>query len=384
MSDERTTAIRAGVEELGLVARWAKGELPPFVAERYRDWLAAKRHAMMGELLRGVEVRLDPLKRFGWVRSSLVLAAPHAFPDPGAEESGVRIGRVGRMFWIREQGYLERLLRPKIEAVKALCREHGVRVRDWVDQGPLPVRSYAAQSGFGWVGRNGMVITPQLGTYTTLAVLLTDLEVPEVTPHKNRCGSCTRCVPACPTGALLGDGTLDARRCISYWTTQHPGLIPTEMWREMRNWVFGCDVCQEVCPWNAKAEEFWSGYAPEAALAHPDLRTFFSAYPDGREFGLRYDGSAFERAGRGRMARNAVIVLANSGDTAYVPYCRLAANDVDPIVRATAAHGLVRLGDRSAAGQLLGDPVEAVQREARTALAGPSGKHRDRSRTWVQ
>jgi epoxyqueuosine reductase len=374
MSDERMDAIRAAAEELGFVASWAEGELPPFVGERYHEWLAAKRHAMMGELLRGVDVRLDPLKRFGWVRSALVLAAPHAFPDPGADEGGLRLGRVGRMFWVREQGYLERLLRPKIEEIKTACRAQGVRARDWVDQGPLPIRSYAAHSGFGWIGRNGMVITPKLGTYTTLAVLVTDLEVPAVAPPKNHCGSCTRCVPACPTGALLGDGTLDAKRCISYWTTQHPGMISPSMWPAMQDWVFGCDICQEVCPWNGKAEEFWSGYMPEPALAHPDLRTFFSAYSDGHEFDRLYGGSAFERAGRTRMARNAIIVLSNTGDKAFAPYCRLGASDVDPIVRATAAHGLVRLGDRKTAATLLADPDEIVRHEARAAVMDASSE----------
>jgi epoxyqueuosine reductase len=373
MTDERMDAIRTAAEEMGFVARWAAGDLPPFVEERYRHWLAEKRHATMGELLRGVEVRFDPLKRFGWVRSALTLAVPHAFPDPGVEEGGVRLGRVGRMFWVREQGYLERVLRPKIEAVRTVCREHGVRSRDWVDQGPLPIRSHAAQSGLGWVGRNGMVITPELGTYTTLAVLLTDLEVPAAAPHKNRCGSCHKCVPACPTGALLGDGTLDARRCISYWTTQHPGMIPPSIWPQMQTWLFGCDVCQEVCPWNAKAEAFWSGYMPEATLAHPDLRTFFSAYADGHAFERLYGASAFERAGRTRMARNAIIVLANTGDKAFAPQCGLGAADVDPIVRATAAHGLVRLGDRKAAAQLLADPDETVRREAAAALTRSLG-----------
>lgn len=369
MIDERADSVRAAAEGLGFIAKWTAGDLPAFVGDRYRRWLAEKRHAQMGELLRGVDVRLDPLRRFGWVRSALVLAAPHAFPDPGADERGLRLGRVGRMYWVREQGYVERLLRPMIEAVKQACRDVGIRARDWVDQGPLPIRSYAAQSGLGWVGRNGMILARGLGTYTTLAVLLTDAEVPATAPHKNQCGSCRRCLPACPTGALLGDGTLDSNRCISYWTTQHPGLIPTGVWDGMRDWLFGCDICQEVCPWNAKAKRFWSGYEPEPELAHPDLRTFFSAYSGGGAFDSLYGGSAFARAGRGRLARNAVIVLANTGDKAYLPYCGFGAGDVDPIVRATAAHGLVRLGGRAEAARLLDDPYDVVRQQAREALA---------------
>lgn len=356
--------VRAVAEELGFIATWAPSELPDFVGARYRRWLAGGNHAMMGELLRGTEVRLDATQRFGWARSALVLALPHAYAEPDRPDDGVRLGRVGRVFWVREQAFVERLARPAIEAVKQALRDAGHRGRDWIDQGPLPLRSHAANSGLGWIGRNGMLISTGLGTYTTLAVLITDVEVEQPVVHADRCGTCRRCDDACPTGALLGDGTIDARRCVSYWTTQHPGLIPFDAWRGIGDWLFGCDVCQQVCPWNGRADSAWSAYTPEAELAHPDLRVLFS----GRAFDPAFAGSAFERAGRSRLARNATIVLANTGDPDQIGLVRHAASDVDPVVRATAASALVCLGDRAGADALLRDPDSAVRAEARVAL----------------
>jgi len=356
--------IRAVAARLGFVAAWAPAALPGFVGERYAGWLAAGRHAMMGELLRGVDVRLDATQRFGWARSALVLALPHAYPEPAVpDDDGVRIGRVGRVFWVREQAFVERLARPAIDAVKQALREAGHRARDWIDQGPLPLRSHAAGSGLGWIGRSGMLVSTALGTATTLAVLLTDVEVEPPAAHPDRCGTCRRCVDRCPTGALLGDGTLDARRCVSYWTTQHPGLVPAEAWAGIGDWVFGCDVCQQVCPWNARAEAAWVRYVPDAELAHPDLRRLLAP-----GFERVFAGSAFERAGRSRLARNALIVLANAGEAGHLPLVRSAAGDADPVVRATAAHALARLGDRAAADRLRGDPDATVAREAAAAL----------------
>jgi epoxyqueuosine reductase len=366
--DPRAQALHDDAEARGFLVAWAPAELPAAARERYDNWIAARRHALMGKLARAVEVRFDAAQRHGWVRSAFVLAAPHAFPDPGAPAGGVRIGRVGRIFWVREQDYIERLVQPHVTELKRVCHELGGRCRDWIDQGPLPLRSHAANAGFGWVGRNAMLLRPRLGSYFTLAALLTSFDAAPARPARERCGSCELCVQRCPTGALLGDGTLDANRCTSYWTTQHPGLIPAERWEGIGDWVFGCDICQEVCPWNTKAEAFWGGYEPEQELAHPDLRGFFSA--SGQPFAPTYLRSAFERAGRGRMARNAIIVLANSGDRVYLPAVRLGAQDIDPLVRGTAAVGLVRLGDRLAASRLLGDPEESVRTQAEAALGG--------------
>lgn len=342
------------------------------------------------------ETRLEPVRRFPWARSVLVLAAPHAYPDPGVPEGGVRLGRVARYAWVRDY---HAMIGPHLEALEALAVQLGVQAKGYVDHGPLSERSYAALGGLGWVGRSAMLMRMGEGTYLTLAVLLTGVGVAPPTPldgpaaqreevspgqingpsvrlvrgafkvgwedvYPNRCGRCTRCVAACPTNALLGDGTLDSGRCVSYWTIEHRGLIPAGLWPSIGDWLFGCDLCQEVCPWNRKAREFWQGFRPEPELAHPDLEEFFSL--SSHAFARRYAGTVFLRPGRTRMARNALIVLANRKE--HLSLVRKAAQDVNPIVRATAARALVSFEDWDRVSALCNDPDPLVAEEARAVL----------------
>jgi len=359
--------LQQEAEARGFLVAWASVELPTLAQERYQQWIAAGHQATMGQLARVLEFRLAPRKRLAWAQSVMILAAPHAFPDPGVLEGGVRVGRVGRLFWVREQEYIRLLIEPHIEELKDLCYKLGGRCKDYIDQGPLSFRSYAALAGLGWIGRNAMLLRSGSGTYMTLALLLTSFEVEPPPLYPNHCGSCTLCVKNCPTGALLGDATLDANRCTSYWTTQHPDLIPVEKWSGIGDWVYGCDICQEVCPWNQKAERFWQGYQPEQELAHPDLADFITLSEV--DFRAKYARSAFERTGRLQLARNALIVLSNTQEQAYLPLIRQGAQDLAPLVRATAAWALVKMGDIRTAETLLKDPKAIVQREARRALA---------------
>lgn len=358
--------LQREAEARGFLVAWAPVALPDSIQEGYRQWIAAGRFATMGGLARALDIRLAPRERLAWARSVMVLAAPHAFPDPGVPEGGVRIGRVGRIFWIREHDFIRRLIWPHIEELKDLCYTLGGRCRDYIEQGPLSFRSYAALAGLGWIGRNGMLLRPARGTYLTLAVLLTNFEVEPPPPHPNRCGECTLCVQKCPTGALIGDGVLDANRCISYWTTKHPGLIPIEVWPGIGNWLYGCDLCQEVCPWNHSAEAFWHEYQPEPELAHPDVTDFLTLSE--RAFRAKYVGSDFERFGRVHMARNALIVLSNTKDSSYLPLIRRGTQDRAPLVRATAAWALARMGNTRPVEKLLEDPDTVVQHEARQIL----------------
>jgi epoxyqueuosine reductase len=363
--DARET-LQKEAEERGFTVTWAPVTLPREVKTRYKQWIANGQQATMGQLMRAVDVRLAPDQRLAWAKSVMVLAVPHAFPDPGIPAGGVRIGLVGRLFWLREQDYTRLLVDPHLEALKDLCYKLGGRCSDYIDQGPLSLRSYAASSGLGWIGRNAMLLNQQNGSYLTLAVLLTSFEV-ELPPfYPNRCGQCQLCVSSCPTGALLGDGTLNAGRCISYWTTQHRDLIPFEMWEGIGNWLYGCDICQTVCPWNRKSEAFWQEYRAEAELAHPDLTDFFLLSE--MELKQKYLRSAFERSGRTHITRNALIVLANTNDPSYLSLIRLAAQDQNPLIRATAAWALLKLGDPQMAAKLLNDPSEMVRREAQQAI----------------
>lgn len=365
-TEPAAVTLQQAAEERGFVVAWAPTDLPSFVVSRYRTWIEEMRQAGMGQLARNVEVRLTPSSRLAWARSALVLAAPHGFPDPGPPPGGVRIGRVGRLFWVREQDYIQRRVQPHLDELKEICHRLGGRCRDYVEQGPLSYRSYGALAGLGWIGRNGMLINQQLGSYMTLAVLLTSFELADASEHPFRCGRCKLCVERCPTGALIGDGTLDANRCISYWTTQHLDLIPFELRESLGDWLFGCDECQSVCPWSPEAIRFWKGYEPDPDLVHPDLTDFLAL--SNHAFAQKYAQSAFERVGRPRMARNALVVLANTRDSGYLPLVRLGCEDPSPLIRATAAWACVRLGGRKDAERLLSDPELLVRGEARQAL----------------
>ncbi len=319
-------------QKRGFLTAWAPVQLPEAVQQRYRAWIAGGSHATMGYLADRVEERLKPVGRFGWARSVLVLAAAHAYPQPQPPVGGIRLGRVARYAWV---GDYHRLIRPHLSALEQEAHQLGLEARGYVDHGPLSERSYAVLGGLGWIGRNAMFMRMGQGSYLTLAVLLCSAEPPELPGnYPGRCGSCTRCVTACPTQALPGDGRLEAARCISYYTLEHRGLIPEVWWPAIGDWLLGCDICQEVCPWNRRTREFWSGFAVRPELAYPDLESFFAL--SGKAFARQYQDTVFARPGRNLLARNALIVLANSANADYLPLIRAAQRDPNPLVQATA------------------------------------------------
>ncbi|GIW32945.1 tRNA epoxyqueuosine(34) reductase QueG [Meiothermus sp.] len=353
--------LTQAAQQQGFLTAWAQVDLPQDTQARYQAWLALGRQAEMAYLNQNLSTRLSPRSRFGWAKSVLVLAAPHAYPPPKRPPGGVRIGRVARYAWVRDYHLL---IQPYLQDLERLAQSLGLQARGYVDTGPFSERSYAVQGSLGWIGRNAMLMRMGEGTYLTLAVLLTSLPPASAGGlYPNRCGICRRCVTGCPTGALLGDGTLDSRRCISYWTIEHRGPIPAELWTGMGDWLFGCDICQEVCPWNRRAQSFWQGFVPEPELVYPNLEDFF--YLSSKAFQRKYAGTVFLRPGRTRMARNALVVLANLGNPDYLPLVRQGARDVNPLVRATAAEALARLGDLGSVIPLLQDPEPLVVGVAR-------------------
>ncbi len=332
--------------------------MPEEAEGRFRRFLAEGRHGGMAYLEREVEARFHPERRFPWARSALVVFAPYAYPDPGVPPGGVRVGRVARYAWVRDYHLL---LGEEMKALEALARSLGVEAKGYVDHGPLPERTLAALTGVGWIGKSGMFLSPAFGVHALIGVLLTSLEVEVFPGHPNRCGRCTRCLAACPTGALLGDGTLDARVCVGYLTVEHKGFIPPEVWPGIGEWLLGCDLCQEVCPWD-RFGRVWPGFRPEPELAHPNLEEFFRL--SGRGFQRKFGDTAFARPGRARMARNALIVLSNLG--LGEDLMGLAAKDPHPLVRRTALHALHRAG--FGVEGFLRDPEEGIRAEALVLL----------------
>ncbi|WP_297854746.1 tRNA epoxyqueuosine(34) reductase QueG [Meiothermus sp.] len=347
--------LTQAAQQQGFLAAWAGVDLPQDAQERFRGWITQGNQAEMAYLTQNLSTRLNPRSRFSWAKSVLVLAAPHAYPPPERPPGGLRLGRVARYAWVRDYHLL---VQPYLQDLERLAQSLGLQAKGYVDTGPLSERAYAVLGGLGWIGRNAMLMRMGEGSYLTLAVLLTSAPSPEERLYPNRCGRCTRCLSGCPTGALLGDGTLDSRRCISYWTIEHRGLIPEEWWAALGDWLFGCDLCQEVCPWNRKARAFWQGFVPEPELAYPNLEDFF--FLSSKAFQRKYAGTVFLRPGRTRMARNALVVLANLGNPDYLPLVRQGSRDVNLLVRATAAEALARLGDLDSVIPLLQDPEPLV------------------------
>jgi epoxyqueuosine reductase len=315
----------------------------------YRDWLAQGYHAGMGYLARAdaKSKRVDPRRIMPETRS-IVVVAMNYYPGEFPAAEGCR-GRVSRYAWGADYHdvILQRLHR-LAEWIDGEVKQR-LTYRAYVDTGPLLERELAQRAGLGWIGKNANLISPKMGSYLFLGELLLDLELkPDAAFADDRCGNCTACLDACPTGALTATRTLDARRCISYLTIEHRGDIPAWIHPLIGDWAFGCDVCQEVCPWNRR-------FAPrtrEHAFnpIHPTLDLVKMLALNEEEFRSRFRATPLWRAGRPGLLRNATVVLGNLGDAAAVPALERALCDPEPMVARHATRALSRLvqdADRS-------------------------------------
>jgi epoxyqueuosine reductase len=218
--------------------------------------------------------------------------------------------------------------------------------RGVVDTAPLLERDFARRAGLGWFGKNTMLLNKRQGSYFFLGALLVNLELTADPPHTaSHCGTCTACLDACPTAAFVAPGQLDARRCISYLTIEHKGEIAPELRAGLGDWLFGCDVCQEVCPWNRKTPP---GAEP-ALQGHPDREKLDLIEVLGlseEAFRRRFRGTALLRTKRRGLLRNAALVLGNTGDAAALPALHRALNDVEPLVREAARWAIEQIEQR--------------------------------------
>ena len=218
--------------------------------------------------------------------------------------------------------------------------------RWYVDDGPMLDRAAAARAGLGWFGKNGNILNPTYGSWLLLGQIITDLPLADDPPLAKTCGQCARCIPACPTDAIVAPYVVDNRRCISYLTIEHKGAIPVELRASLGNWVFGCDICQEVCPVNRKATATGDPNFGRTDLSAVDLIELLEMTDE--QFRQRFAGTPVMRAKREGMQRNACIALGNSGDPAAVPGLTRALTTAAPLVRGHAAWALGRIGGPSA------------------------------------
>ncbi len=224
----------------------------------------------------------------------------------------------------------------------ALRKYRELQTRCYVDTGPLVERVYAKYAGTGWVGKNTCIINQKLGSWLFLGVILTSLELEPDLPAPDRCGTCTRCIDACPTDALVAPYQLDSNRCISYLTIEKRGAIAEDMRAGMGHEVFGCDICQDVCPWNRKAPATSAAeFQPRQGLVNPALE--WLAEMTDEEFREKFRGSAIRRTKRSGLRRNAVIAMGNSGDQHFTPLLEKLKEDEDEVVAESAAWAAKRL-----------------------------------------
>jgi epoxyqueuosine reductase len=284
----------------------------------FRDWIGAGRHAGMAYLSETEAVRAEPERLLPGARSIVCLAWKHdARPAVAADGSLVARYALGADY----HGDLR--LR-----TLALAREVERRIgtfawRVCVDSTPLAERSFAAAAGLGWIGKNGCLIDPEQGSWLLLAEIVTDLELPEDSPIAEQCGACTRCLSACPTDAFVQPGLLDAARCLAYWTIEHRGTLPDAVKEAIGPHVFGCDICQEVCPYNKPlplGEGAQSSEAPAAAGAMEDIPTRLEWLEMGKgAWRKRFGATALNRAHRRGIQRNAAASAGAVRDAACLP-----------------------------------------------------------------
>jgi epoxyqueuosine reductase len=315
----------------------------------FPSWIADGKHGEMkymearddrGDLKRAVLARVAP-----WARSVVVCAinynTAHPYSTHTSPEDKSR-GWISRYAWAREDYHdvvLRRLLQVETDLL-AVVESTGngqqatgncLQLRSYVDTGPLVERIYAKYAGVGWIGKNTCIINQQLGSWLFLGVILTSLDLASDLPAPDRCGTCTRCITACPTQAIVAPGELDARLCISYLTIEKRGEIPQELRSGMGRHVFGCDICQDVCPWNRKAPvTSATEFEARDGLVNPALDWLAEMHAE--EFREVFRGSPVKRAKLSGLRRNAVIAMGNSGDQQFMPTVTKLADDADPVV----------------------------------------------------
>ena len=223
-----------------------------------------------------------------------------------------------------------------------------METRSYVDTGPILERVYARHAGIGWIGKNTCIIHPKLGSWLFLGVILTSLELPADAASPDRCGSCTRCIDACPTQAIVAPGKLDARLCIAYLTIEKRGTVPEELRSEMGHHIFGCDICQDVCPWNNKTGNApptsLPEFQPKEQLYHPDLR--WLAQMDEETYRRVFRGSPVKRTKYSGLKRNVAIAMGNSGNKEFLEDLETMATEADPVVAEHAAWAIKKLKEK--------------------------------------
>ena len=365
-----TEAVKSQAKALGFCAVGITS------ADPFEEAEAAAAHRTAEGLMDGlswwsearVHASADPRRATPDARTIIALAFPTPSPSGGGQISEARCrkarvsgdGPRGRIAsYALGRDYHEVLLE-RMQPLLAMLREHGYTAKTYVDHGWMLDRAAAARAGIGWLGKNTNLLIPGVGSNVLLAEIVTSAPLETDTPLKKNCGACDACLRVCPTGALVSPGILDNRRCISFWTIEHRGVIPLAIRPLIGDWIFGCDLCQEVCPVNARPAapdpNALAAFGPtiEARPRLEDLLTL-----DEPAFRRRFRQSAVWRTRRAGLLRNVCIALGNIADRGSVTALAGALDDPEPLVRGHAAWALGRLGGTAARAAL----THALSRE---------------------
>jgi len=320
----------------------------------YKRWLEQGKHGEMGYLdtERARKRRRDPKLILHECQSILVLGWPHTVPDlsPHNFEKSRRnlSGRTASYAWGEDyHDVFPRRLKELVDFIESKVG-HPIPNRWYTDTGPILERDLAQQAGLGWIGKNTCLINPLQGSFFLLAEILLGIKIePDIPFSADRCGSCTRCIDACPTGCIQADRTIDATSCISYLTIELKGAIPRDLRNKIGSWVFGCDICQQVCPWNQRFSQQENIYPEDISFKEPDLISELAK--SSQEFNRSFKGTPIKRAKRRGYLRNVAVALGNFGSTIGVPQLiKSLNNDPEPLVRGHAAWALGKIGGEQA------------------------------------
>lgn len=313
----------------------------------YKEWLAKGFAGEMDYMERNAEKREKVKNILPEAKSVISCGLNYNTPYPySIDEKDRQRGWIARYAW--GDDYHE-IMKDKLMQLDGYIREtspENLRSRRYVDTGPVLERVYGKYSGIGWFGKNTCLINQAIGSWVFLGEIITNLELDYDSPVPDRCGTCTKCIDACPTGALREPYTLDSNLCISYLTIELKGSIPFELREKMDNNIFGCDICQDVCPWNRRAKISKEvSFQPRDSLYNPELSHLSQLTTE--EFRKVFKNSPIKRAKRKGLLRNVMMAVGNSGDSDLISFVNKSLYDEEPLVRTHAAWALWKLEGKS-------------------------------------
>ena len=339
----KSSATEAGFDLCGIAPVYDFPELSRF-PQWVEDGHAGEMKYLESRDESGQLRRASLKSTFPWARSVIVCAVNYNTAHPRSlEVSNPERGWISRYAWSRED-YHDSVLR-RLREVETKLKESSpthIETRSYVDTGPIVERVYARYAGIGWQGKNTCIINQKVGSWLFLGVIVTSLDLAPDLPAPDRCGTCTRCIDACPTHAFVAPHQLDSNKCIAYLTIEKRGPIPEEFRGAIGHHVFGCDICQDVCPWNRKAPATEKPeFQPREGLVTPAL-AWLAEISEG-EFREKFRGSPIKRAKRSGLRRNTLIAIGNSGDRSLLPVTERACDDGDAAISEAARWAKKRL-----------------------------------------